>query len=124
MLCPRLTTIAIQCYVFAIILGVSESYFSDRWNIRAPFFLLNCALEVIGVCVLGFAKDNYVRYFGAFFIVGPAFSNIPFALTYQANNILGQWKRAFCSATIVGAGGIGGIIGSLVFRNQDAPAYR
>jgi MFS-type transporter involved in bile tolerance (Atg22 family) len=110
--------------VFAIILGVSESYFSDKYNIRAPFFLFNCALEVIGVCVLGFAKGSYVRYFGAFFIVGPGFANIPFSLTYQANNILGQWKRAFCSATIVGAGGIGGIIGSLVFRSQDAPAYR
>lgn len=113
-----------QCYVFAIILGVTESYFSDKWNLRAPFFLLNCGLEVLGVCVLGFAKPSGVRYFGAFFIVGPAFSNIPFSLTYQANNILGQWKRAFCSATIVGAGGIGGIIGSLVFRSQDAPAYR
>lgn len=78
----------------------------------------------MGVCLLGFAKNSNVRYFGAFFIVGPAFANIPFALTYQANNILGQWKRAFCSATIVGAGGIGGIIGSLVFREQDAPAYR
>jgi hypothetical protein len=41
----------------------------------------------------------------------------------QANNIRGHWKRAFCSATLVGLGGIGGIIGSLVFRSQDAPAY-
>lgn len=44
-------------------------------------------------------------------------------MTYQANNIRGQWKRAFCSATLVGAGGIGGIIGSTVFRKQDAPNY-
>lgn len=42
----------------------------------------------------------------------------------QANNIRGQWKRAFCSATLVGFGGIGGIAGSLVFRSQDAPDYR
>lgn len=118
------TDCARECYVFAIILGVTEGFLSDRWNLRAPFFLLNCALEILGVCLLGFAKPSGVRYFGAFFIIGPAFSNIPFSLTYQANNILGQWKRAFCSATIVGAGGIGGIIGSLVFRSQDAPAYR
>jgi hypothetical protein len=44
-------------------------------------------------------------------------------MTYQANNIRGHWKRAFCSATLVGFGGIGGIIGSLVFREVDAPAY-
>lgn len=45
-------------------------------------------------------------------------------MAYQANNIRGQWKRAFCSASLVGFGGVGGIAGSLVFRAQDAPAYR
>lgn len=44
-------------------------------------------------------------------------------MSYQGNNIRGQWKRAFCSATLVGFGGIGGIAGSLVFRTQDAPGY-
>ena len=44
-------------------------------------------------------------------------------MAYQANNIRGQWKRAFCSATFVGMGGVGGIAGSLVFRAQDAPDY-
>lgn len=28
-----------------------------------------------------------------------------------------------CSATLVGAGGLGGIIGGTVFRTQDAPHY-
>ena len=41
----------------------------------------------------------------------------------QANNIRGQWKRAFCSATLTGMGGIGGVAGSLVFRSQDRPEY-
>lgn len=45
-------------------------------------------------------------------------------MTYQSNNIRGQWKRAFCSATLIGTGGIGGITGSLMFRAQDAPGYR
>lgn len=91
---------------------------------RTPFILFNCCLEIIGVGLLGFAEQSAVRYFGAFLIVGGANSNIPLVLTYQANNIVGQWRRAFCSATIVGAGGLGGIIGSLTFRSQDAPDYR
>lgn len=45
-------------------------------------------------------------------------------MSYQANNIRGQWKRAFCSATLVGMGGVGGIAGGLIFRFQDAPSYR
>jgi hypothetical protein len=51
-------------------------------------------------------------------------ANIPASMAYQANNIRGHWKRAFCSATLVGFGGVGGIIGSLVFREQDAPHYK
>lgn len=45
-------------------------------------------------------------------------------MAYQANNIRGQWKRAFASATLVGFGGIGGIAGTTVFRTEDRPHYR
>lgn len=48
---------------------------------------------------------------------------LPTVMAYQANNIRGQWKRAFASATLVGFGGIGGIAGSTVFRGQDSPHY-
>lgn len=113
-----------QCYVFGSILGFSESLISDRIGLRTPFLLFNCIIEVIGVVVLGYAKPSGARYFGAFLIIAGSNSNIPLSLTYQANNIRGVWRRAFCSATIVGAGGIGGIIGSLTFRDQDAPTYR
>lgn len=40
------------------------------------------------------------------------------------NNIVGQTKRAFTSALVIGAGGIGGIVASTVFRSVDAPGYR
>ena len=43
---------------------------------------------------------------------------------YPRNNVRGQWKRALTSATLVGGGSIGGIIGTTVFRAQDAPNYR
>jgi len=72
---------------------------------------------------MGFAKGNAARYFGVFLVTAGANANIPASMAYQANNIRGQWKRAFCSASLVGFGGIGGISGSLVFRSQDAPDY-
>jgi len=56
-------------------------------------------------------------------VTAGANANVPVVMSYQANNIRGQWKRAFCSATLVGFGGIGGIAGSLIFRDQDAPHY-
>ena len=64
-----------------------------------------------------------MRYFGVFLATIACNANVPCVLTYQANNIRGQWKRALCSATLVGMGGVGGIIGSTVFRDQDKPTY-
>lgn len=64
-----------------------------------------------------------VRYFGVFLATTACNANVPCVLTWQANNIRGQWKRALCSATLVGFGGIGGIIGGTVFRDQDKPDY-
>jgi hypothetical protein len=81
-------------------------------------------VQLAGIAVLGYAKQSAVRYFGAFILVGCCNANIPASLTYQSNNIVGQWRRAFGSALIVGSGGIGGVVGSLVFRNQDKPEYK
>ena len=67
--------------------------------------------------------DTRARYFGVFFATAGSNANIPCVLTYQANNIRGQWKRAFCSATLVGMGAVGGIVGSTVFRSEDTPKY-
>lgn len=84
---------------------------------------LNCTIAIIGLPILGFASSGPVRYFGVFIATAGANANIPATMAYQANNIRGQWKRAFCSATLTGLGGIGGIAGSLIFRTQDAPEY-
>jgi len=96
---------------------------------------------IIGLALMGFHTNNAVRYFGVFLATAGANTNVPVVMvsvcrvydgpniadispqTYQANNIRGQWKRAFCSATLVGMGGVGGIVGSTVFRAQDAPTY-
>ncbi|KAF7197269.1 putative transporter [Pseudocercospora fuligena] len=111
------------CYAFSFLLGFLESYISDKFRIRGHIIVFNCVLEIIGIALLGYASQPYVRYFGAFLITGGSNSNVPASMTYQANNIVGQWKRAFASATIVAAGGVGGVIASLVFRSKDAPGY-
>ncbi|KAH8807841.1 retrograde regulation protein 2 [Xylogone sp. PMI_703] len=110
-------------YVAAAIVMFAQAYYADKLHIRGPVVVLNAIIGLIGLPLLGFVTNNGVRYFGVFLATICANANVPAVLTYQANNIRGQWKRAFCSATLVGAGGIGGIIGSTVFRDQDAPRY-
>ncbi|KAH7163734.1 major facilitator superfamily domain-containing protein [Fusarium sp. MPI-SDFR-AT-0072] len=117
-------TLNAPCYVFGGILGLTESWLSDKYKLRGHFIMLNSILEIIGLSLLGFHHDNVVRYIGTYFVVGGANACLALTLTYQSNKIVGQWRRAFCSALIVGMGGIGGIIVSLVFRGQDKPGYK
>jgi MFS family permease len=106
-------------YVFAGIVMFTTAWFGDKYHFRGPVIIINMVLALIGLPILGWHTSNAVRYFGVFLVTAGANSNIPAVMSYQANNLRGQWKRAFCSATLVGFGGIGGIAGSLVFREQD-----
>jgi len=120
---------AAQClvappYVLAGIVMFGTAWIGDKYHIRGPIVIFNSVLALIGLPIMGFAASPGIRYFGVFLTTAGANSNIPATMAYQANNIRGQWKRAFCSASLVGFGGIGGIAGSLVFRSQDAPKYR
>jgi len=110
-------------YAAAAIWMFVSAWIGDKYRVRGPLVAFNALLAIIGVCVLGFVKTLGVRYFGVFLCCMGANANVPTVLTYQANNIRGHWKRAFASASLVGFGGIGGIIGSLIFRSQDAPQY-
>ena len=101
----------------------ATSWYGDKYKTRAPVLIFNSVISIIGLPIMGFSTNNAVRYFGAFIGIAGANANVPATMAYQANNIRGQWKRAFCSATLTGLGGVGGIAGSLVFRSQDAPAY-
>ena len=110
-------------YVLAAFTMFGCAWYGDKWHIRGPWVALNALYALIGLLLLGFVENVGARYFGVFLAVSGCNSNVPCVLTFQANNIRGQWKRALASATLVGAGGIGGIIGSTVFRSQDAPGY-
>lgn len=110
-------------YVLAAIVMFAFAWAGDKWHIRSPFVIANGCMGLLGLGLMGFASNVGVRYFGVFLATTAANANVPCVLTWQANNIRGQWKRALCSATLVGAGGIGGIIGGTVFRTQDAPEY-
>lgn len=120
---------ASQCLVappfaFAGIVMFAGAWVGDRYRVRGPIVVFNSLLCLLGLPLMGFAKGNAARYVGVFFAVAGANSNVPSVMAYQANNIRGQWTRALSSATLVGFGGIGGIVSSLVFRSQDAPNYR
>jgi len=109
----------ITAALFAVIVGK----LSDRTGLRGPFIVFQALTTLTGLTLTGFHPNNNVRFAGIFIGLAGAQSNIPALLTYQANNVRSQSKRAFSTAFQVGFGGLGGIIVSLAYRGQDAPKY-
>ncbi|KAJ5826182.1 phthalate transporter [Penicillium riverlandense] len=110
-------------YVWAGIVMYAEGWLGDKWHCRSPFIILNALQAIVGLCLLEWTSSPGVQYFGVFLVCAGCNANVPAVLSWQANNIRGQWKRAFCSASMISFGGTGGIVGALVFRAQDVPEY-
>ncbi|GAB7361451.1 hypothetical protein MBLNU230_g1507t1 [Neophaeotheca triangularis] len=110
-------------YAFAGIVMIAAAWFGDKFHVRGPILATLSVTGIIGLALLGWTTQPGVRYFGIFLVCAACNGGIPTVMAYQANNIRGQWTRAFASATLVGFGGIGGIAGSTVFRNEDRPDY-
>ncbi|KAI1469280.1 putative MFS transporter [Daldinia caldariorum] len=110
-------------YYYAVIPVLLSSIIGDRFRIRGPVIIFNCVTLIVGFCMLGFAEQVTVRYVGTYLATGAYVSNWAALSAYQANNIAGQWKRAFTAAAVTALNGAGGIAGSFIVRSQEAPHY-
>lgn len=110
-------------YIIAMILMFVQGWLSDKFQLRFPVLYFNALFSITGLCLMVWTSTAGVQYFGAILVTSGSSANLPTVMVFQANNIRGAWKRAFCSASMIGLGGTGGIVGSLVFRSQDAPKY-
>ncbi|GJN92861.1 hypothetical protein Rhopal_005901-T1 [Rhodotorula paludigena] len=110
-------------YVFAGMYTATIATLSDKFRKRAVFICISSTVCFTGLFIMAYAGPLGVRYFGSFLTIAGAQSNVPGVLAYQANNVLGQSKRAVSSAVCIGMGGVGGIFASLVYRQADYPKY-
>ncbi|KAF8590053.1 MFS general substrate transporter [Ramaria rubella] len=110
--------------IAACIFALGLSKISDRYQTRGLIVVVQALMAITGLAMTGYSPNNSVRFAGAFIGVSGAQGNIPALLAYQSNNIRRQSKRAFSSALQVAFGGIGGIVTSVAYRQQDAPVYR
>ncbi|KAK7455123.1 hypothetical protein VKT23_004704 [Stygiomarasmius scandens] len=110
-------------YLASVISAFALSRLSDRMRHRAGFIALQALITIVGLALMGYASQNGVRYLGIFLAYMGASGVIPGALAYSANNVVSHSKRSVSTALIVTWGGIGGILGTTVFRQQDFPRY-
>ncbi|KAK6207305.1 hypothetical protein LQW54_007263 [Pestalotiopsis sp. IQ-011] len=110
-------------YYYAVIPVILSSVVGDRFRLRGPVIVFNCICLIVGFVMLGFTEQVTVRYVGCFLATGAYISNWAALNAYQANNIVGQWKRVFTAAAVTAMNGAGGIAGSFIVRNNEAPWY-
>ncbi|KAI8956618.1 putative MFS transporter [Daldinia sp. FL1419] len=110
-------------YYYAVIPVLLSSMVGDKFRLRGPVIVFNCITLIVGFCMLGFSEQVTVRYVGTYLATGAYVSNWAALSAYQANNIAGQWKRAFTAAAVTALNGAGGIAGSFIVRSQEAPHY-
>ncbi|KAJ3456132.1 hypothetical protein MRS44_016155 [Fusarium solani] len=109
--------------LFSVVEAMTISWLADKMKMRGPFVVFQGLIGIIGLCMTGFLDSPTPRYIGTFLGVAGANGLVVTTLAWQANNIVGDSRRAVSTAILISMSGVGGIYSSMVFRQQDAPNY-
>ncbi|RSL78714.1 hypothetical protein CEP51_007951 [Fusarium floridanum] len=109
--------------LFSVIEAMTISWLADKMKMRGPFVVFQGLIGILGLCMTGFLDSPTPRYIGTFLGVAGANGLVVTTLAWQANNIVGDSRRAVSTAILISMSGVGGIYSSMVFRQQDAPNY-
>ncbi|KAJ5952398.1 Major facilitator superfamily domain general substrate transporter [Penicillium vulpinum] len=112
-------------YYYAVIPVILTSFIGDFYRVRGPLIIFNALVLIAGFLMFGLPVSNLVtvRYIGTFLATGAYISNWAALNAFQANNIVGQWKRVATAAAVTACNGLGGVAGSYIVRQQEAPQY-
>ncbi|KAF9894249.1 hypothetical protein FE257_007751 [Aspergillus nanangensis] len=112
-------------YYWSVIPALFTSFIGDTYRIRGPLLVFNALCLIAGVLMLGLVPSGQVaaRYAGSFLATGAYIANWAALNAFVANNIVGQWKRATTTAVVAIFQGLGGVAGSFIVRQNEAPGY-
>jgi hypothetical protein len=103
---------------FAVLVLIVVSWFTDKYRIRGVPIVCQRVLGIIGLCMTGFLDAPVPRYIGTFLGYAGNLSMVVTSMSWMANNLRGDGKRAVATAVMISVSGVGGIYSSLVFRQQ------
>lgn len=110
-------------YYWAVIPVLFTSFVGDIYRIRGPLIIFNALCLIAGFLMLGLPTQVATRYVGTFLATGAYVSNWAALNAYMGNNVVGQWKRVTTAAVVAAFNGLGGVAGSYIVRQQEAPRY-
>ena len=110
-------------YSVATVLTLIVAVASEKTRIRAPFIMGTSSLAIIGYIVLLTNTKPGVAYFGTFLAAAGIYPSVAIVLSWPANNVSGQTKRATANAMQISIGNLGAVLGTQLYRSTDGPRF-
>lgn len=110
-------------YAIATILTVLTAVASERTHRRAPFIMAGSSLAIIGYIILLSDTRPGVSYVGTIFAASGIYPATAIVLSWPANNVSGQTKRATANAMQISIGNLGAVLGTQLYRNESKPRF-
>ena len=110
-------------YVFAFVTTMSVAVIVERIKFRAPFIIGSSLLAIAGYVMLITSTRSGVLYAGTVLAAGGIYSAIALVLSWPANNVSGQTKRATATAMQISIGNLGAVIGTQLYRPAWGPRF-
>ena len=110
-------------YSVATVLTLIVAVASEKTRIRAPFIMGTSSLATIGYIVLLTNTKPGVAYFGTILAAAGIYPSVAIVLSWPANNVSGQTKRATANAMQISIGNLGAVLGTQLYRSTDGPRF-
>ncbi|EAU39624.1 conserved hypothetical protein [Aspergillus terreus NIH2624] len=111
---------AMSAYLFSV--------FADRYTWRMPFIVAPQICQIVAFTIL-FTKSAHIEdnialcYFGVCLACFGMYPILPGVNAWNVSNIPNPTKRAMGIGYLICAGNAGGLIGSFIYKQNEAPRY-
>ena len=110
-------------YVFAFFLTMAVAVIAEKMKRRAAFIIASSTLAIVGYILIIISLRPGQSYAGTVLAAGGIYCGTALILSWPANNVSGQTKRATASAMQISIGNLGAIIGTQLYRTEWGPRY-
>ena len=105
-------------YVAAFVLTLSVAVASEKLKLRAPFIMGSSCLAITGYIILLTSRKASVSYGGTILAASGIYPATAIVLSWPANNVSGQTKRATANAMQLSIGNLGAVLGTQLYRSS------
>lgn len=118
--------LTVPVYALGVISTLLMSWLADKSHMRWPFIVGPYALALcgfIGLMAIPHPRLPGLTYAFLFTIPAGVHPSVITLVSWISNNLAPSWKRAIGLAISIMVGNLGGLIGSNIYLEREAPSY-